>query len=292
MVFVVLGTQDKQFKRLLEDVDREISLGHIKEKVIVQAGHTKYNSENMEIFDFLSAPEFEKYLTKADLIITHGGAGTILSAVKKGKRIIACPRLEKHREHHNDHQKQIIDEFVKLGYILKYDEDSNLIDIIKESKKFKPKKFKSNTSNMINLIDNYIEDTDNTSWYNKYKEILFYLFFGGCTTLVNIITFMILINMDVNLYLSNLLAWIISVLFAFITNKLFVFNSRGKSFIHNLYELFMFFLCRVFSLFVDMGIIYLMIDLLNLNSLFSKITSNIVVIIINYFFSKILIFKK
>ena len=83
MIVVVLGTQDKQFTRLLEAVDREIQKGVIKDKVVVQAGQTKYESENMEIFDLVPSPEFDKLMDEADLIITHGGAGTIPYARKK-----------------------------------------------------------------------------------------------------------------------------------------------------------------------------------------------------------------
>ena len=92
MILVVLGTQDKQFDRLLKDVDKLIDDKVINDKVVVQAGQTKYESKNMEIFDLIPAPEFEELLDKADLVITHGGAGTILSAIKKGKRIIAKVR--------------------------------------------------------------------------------------------------------------------------------------------------------------------------------------------------------
>ena len=118
MILVILGTQDKEFPRLLKAIDHEIEIGTIKDKVIVQAGQTKYQSKNMEIFDFLGEPEFEKLMDEADLIITHGGAGSILSAIKKGKTVIAAPRLAKYHEHHNDHQKQIISEFASQGYIL------------------------------------------------------------------------------------------------------------------------------------------------------------------------------
>lgn len=292
MILVVLGTQDKPFTRLLEAVDREIENGNIKDKVVVQAGQTKYESKNMEILDLVPAPEFEKLMDKADIVITHGGAGSILTAIKKGKKVIAAARLEKYKEHHNDHQKQIIGEFSKLGYIIELRDFNKLGVMIKKIKTFKPKKFESNTKNMIKLIDNYIEDSNHTSWFHKYKEGIFYLFFGGCTTLVNIISFMIFRGFHVDKYVSNILAWVLSVLFAFITNKLFVFESRGKKFSESLKEAISFFGFRILSLIFDMGIMYVFIDLLNINELFSKIFSNIFVIIINYVFSKLFIFKK
>lgn len=288
MILVVLGTQDKEFKRLLEAVDREIEKGTIKEKVVVQAGQTKYESKNMEILDLVSAPEFDKLLDKADLIITHGGAGTILSAIKKGKKIIAAPRLAKYKEHHNDHQKQIIKEFADQGYLLELRDFNKLDKLIEKSKSFKPKKFESNTNNMIKLLEDYIEDTNHKSWFNKYYEVLSYLFFGGCTTLINIITFWLLRLLKIGVYASNVVAWIVSVLFAFITNKLFVFESKGNA----LKEGISFFVFRLLSLVFDMGIMYLLVDVFNWNDLLSKVLANIFVIIINYVFSKIFIFKK
>jgi len=172
MILVILGTQDKQFPRLLEAIDREINNGTIKDRVVVQAGQTEYSSPNMEIFDLLPAPEFDKLMDQADLIITHGGAGSILGAIKREKKIIAAARLAKYREHHNDHQKQIIGEFASQGYLLELKDFSKLGKLIEKSKTFKPKKFESNTKNMVKLLENYIEDTQHTSWYHKYHIIV------------------------------------------------------------------------------------------------------------------------
>lgn len=291
MIFVTLGTQDKGFSRLLKAIDKEIENGNIKEKVVVQAGLTDYHSSNMEIFDLIPADEFDKYIEKSDLVITHGGAGSILTAIKKNKKVIAAARLSKYKEHTNDHQKQIVKEFSEQGYILELRDFNKLGKLIEKSKTFKPKKFESNTDNMIKLIENYIEDTNHISWYNKFREGLLYLFFGGCTTLVNIISFFILRKLKISIYISNIIAWFISVVFAFITNKLFVFESRGKSLKETFKEGVSFFLFRVVSLLFDMGIMYILIDLLSSNEMISKIISNIFVIIINYVFSKLFIFS-
>ena len=292
MILVILGTQDKQFPRLLEAVDKAIENGTIKDRVVVQAGQTKYESKNMEIFDLLPAPEFNKLMDEADLVITHGGAGSILTAIKKGKKIIAAARLAEYHEHHNDHQKQIIGEFASRGYLLELEDFDKLSSLIKKMKNFKPKKFVSNTKNMIKLIDDYIKDSNHTAWYHKYKEGLLYLFFGGCTTLVNIVTFALFRLINISTYVSNGLAWIISVLFAFVTNKVFVFESRGKSKKETFKEGLSFFGFRLLSLFIDMATMYLLIDVFSWNEMLSKVISNIVVIILNYIFSKLFIFKK
>ncbi len=175
MILVILGTQDKEFPRLLEAVEHEIDKGVIKDEVIVQAGQTKYESSKMKIFDLLPAPEFEKLIDSADLIITHGGAGSILSAIRKGKKVIAAARLQKYMEHHNDHQKQIIHEFSKQGYILELNDFQELGKLIKKSVSFKPKKFKSNTHNMINMLNNYIDSTNHISWLNRYYKLILLL---------------------------------------------------------------------------------------------------------------------
>lgn len=291
MILVVLGTQDKQFPRLLKAVDEAISSGFINERVVVQAGQTDYQSSNMEIFDFLSAPEFDKLMDDADLIITHGGAGTILSAIKKGKKVIAAPRLSKYMEHHNDHQKQIISEFSKDGYILPLYDFSKLGKLISKSKNFHPRKFESNTKNMDNLIENYILSDNHTSWFNKCFEGISYLFFGFCTTVLNFLVFYLLRLVGCSIFISNTFAWILSVLFAFFTNKFFVFRSINKSKKDTFLEGSLFFICRIISYFFDIGFLYLFVYYFHISDLISKIISNIIVIIVNYLFSKIFIFK-
>ena len=177
MILVILGTQDKSFSRLLKAVEKAIDDGTIKDEVIVQAGQTKYISNKMKIFDLISAPEFEKLIDDADLIITHGGAGSILSAIRKGKKVIAAPRLQKYMEHHNDHQKQIIHEFSKQGYILELNDFQKLDKLIEKSASFKPKKFMSNTHNMVKMLEEYIDSNNHISWFNKYFAFFFLVIF-------------------------------------------------------------------------------------------------------------------
>ena len=157
MILITLGTQDKNFVRLLEKIDQLINNGLIKDKVIVQAGFTKYNSENMEIFDLIPQDEFNDLMDKADIIITHGGVGNIISALEKNKKVIAVPRLAKYGEHINDHQTQIIAKFNALGYIIGLQDVDELDDAVKQIKKFKPKKFVHDNSKMLNLVSKLID---------------------------------------------------------------------------------------------------------------------------------------
>lgn len=158
MILIVLGTQDKTFERLLRGVERQIDLKNIKDKVVVQAGQTKYESNKMEIFDFIPMTEFNELIKKADIIITHGGVGTILSCLEEKKKIIAVPRLKKYMEHENDHQLQIVDEFEKLGYIISCKDENKLDEALEKIKNFKPKPYKQNNLKMLKIIEDYIDN--------------------------------------------------------------------------------------------------------------------------------------
>ena len=157
LIFVTLGTQDKSFKRLLEAIQKQIDLGNIKEKIVVQAGYTKFVSDKMEIFDLVSHEKFDEYMSKCDLLITHGGVGSIIGGITRKKKVIAAARLKKYKEHTNDHQVQIIDVFSREGYILALEDFDKLDDVLKKVNKFKPKKFVSNTDNFIKKLKDYID---------------------------------------------------------------------------------------------------------------------------------------
>lgn len=158
MILVMLGTQDKQFKRLLDAVQKQINKKKIKEEVIVQAGYTKYESKDMQIFNYLPNDELKKLIIKADLIITHAGVGSIFDGIVNNKKIIAAARLKEYKEHVNDHQLEIIREFKNKGYILELNNFNNLDKVIAESKKFKPKPFKSNNKNFIKILEDYLSN--------------------------------------------------------------------------------------------------------------------------------------
>lgn len=157
MILIMLGTQNNSFHRLLEEVQRCIDNKIIQDEVVVQAGNTKFKSNDMKIFKLVSAQKLNKYMEDADFIITHGGVGSIVSCLKKGKKVIAVPRYHKYGEHVNDHQLQIVQTFDGQGFIKGIKDVSELEETIKEISQFEPKKFISNTKNVINIIDEFIE---------------------------------------------------------------------------------------------------------------------------------------
>lgn len=155
MILVTLGTQDQKFYRLLDYIE----FSHINDRIVVQAGGSNdYESKKMEIFKFIDYDEMNKLIDEADVIITHGGTGSILTPLKKGKKVIACARLEKYQEHINDHQKEIVTLFKNEGYILELNEENKLDDLMKEMKKFKVKKYVSNTDNFITGLKKLIDE--------------------------------------------------------------------------------------------------------------------------------------
>ena len=129
--------------------------------------------------------------------------------------------------------------------------------------------------------------------YNKYKEILMYLIFGVLTTVVNIVSYFLLARiLHIVTVVSTVIALILSILFAYITNKIFVFESKTNTAKELLKEIISFFGCRAFTGILDVAFMYITVEVFNLNDMIMKIISNIVVIIVNYIFSKLIIFKK
>ena len=128
----------------------------------------------------------------------------------------------------------------------------------------------------------------------KYKEIINYLVFGVLTTLVNFVLYFIFSKIiGIDEIISNVLAWFFSVLFAYITNKIFVFDSKTDTIKLLLIEMGSFFLARVLSgILCDVGTFAVMIRVFKINDVIAKIVTQVMVVILNYILSKFVIFKK
>ena len=130
-------------------------------------------------------------------------------------------------------------------------------------------------------------------WYRKHQEGMRYLIFGALSTIVNIVSYAVLYYIfHISNAVSNILAWIIAATFAYITNKLYVFDSKVNNKKELLKEIVYFYGCRLFTLAIDEGIMILAVDRFKWNGILMKIVANIIVIILNFIFSKILIFRK
>ncbi len=142
--------------------------------------------------------------------------------------------------------------------------------------------------------------------FNQYRELISYIFFGALTTVVSLVSFRIFdIILGEKLYLlTNIISWIFAVVFAYITNKLWVFESKSWKSRVVIKELIGFFGARILSLAIEEAGLWLMIDLLNMGdigidifslningNLIAKLIMQVVVVILNYVFSKLVIFK-
>lgn len=170
MILVTLGSSQFKFERLLKYVDRLLENLLKDEEVIIQAGYTNYNSEKLKIFSMIEEEKFEELLKDADIVITHAGVGTIIKALKYGKKIIVCPRLKKFNEHVDDHQIEISKMFEKDNFVLMARNENELEEKIKAIKNFVPTKFESNKERMNELIIKLIDEgkkNEKKSFYNS-----------------------------------------------------------------------------------------------------------------------------
>lgn len=127
----------------------------------------------------------------------------------------------------------------------------------------------------------------------KYKSFMFYAIFGVFTTIVNIVTYNVCYSkFGISNTVSNVIAWILAVAFAYLTNKIWVFDSKSWAWDVLKREVAAFISCRLATGVVDIIIMYVTVDIMELPAILMKVASNVLVIILNYIFSKLIIFKK
>lgn len=129
--------------------------------------------------------------------------------------------------------------------------------------------------------------------YKKYEEIINYIIVGGMTTIISILSYYLIriilsANTDLNIQISTVLSWIFAVTFAYFANRIFVFksnNSKSK-------ESIKFVTSRIMSLLIEMFVMFLLTGILKINDKIAKILVQFIIVILNYLFSKIFVFKK
>lgn len=157
MIFVTLGSQKFQFNRLLKELDRLVEEKKINEEIFAQIGYSDYKPKNFEYKEFVDRDEFKEIMDKCDVVIAHGGTGAIITAVKKDKKVIAIPRLAMYGEHVDDHQIQLVDEFRELNLIYPVYDEKELEKAIGEIRNMEFERYVSNTENIIEDIEMFIE---------------------------------------------------------------------------------------------------------------------------------------
>ena len=134
------------------------------------------------------------------------------------------------------------------------------------------------------------------SLYKKYEEIINYLIVGGLTTVVSLVSFYLLRflifsgDSQLDIQISNVVSWFLTVLFAFFANRRYVFKSHeeGKN---KLKEIVKFYLSRITTLFVEMLSMWILTDLVNIDDKISKLIVQVILVILNYIFSKLFVFR-
>ena len=110
-IFITVGSQKFQFNRLLTAVDMLVAEGKITDEVFAQIGSSDYVPQHFSARPFLDQEDFAARLDWADIVLTHGGTGVIINAVKREKKVIAVPRLARYGEHVDDHQTELLQQF-------------------------------------------------------------------------------------------------------------------------------------------------------------------------------------
>ena len=128
--------------------------------------------------------------------------------------------------------------------------------------------------------------------YKKYKSLILYIFFGICTTFVNIASFWFMAHIfNFKAVFSSIVSWIFSVIFAYITNRGWVFEARATGAKNIFREIYSFFACRFATGALDCFIMFLCVDVFGFNDMMIKVISNVIVVVLNYVSSKIFVFK-
>lgn len=155
MIFVTVGTHNQGFGRLVKKMD-EIAR-EMEEEVVIQRGHTSYEPRHARFFDFASREEMEEWVTKAQIIVTHGGAGSIIFALSKNKPVVVVPRLKRYGEHVNDHQIELARALEKEGRVRAVLDVEDLRRCIEE---VKGKTIISEKPEMIEEIKKYLRELE------------------------------------------------------------------------------------------------------------------------------------
>ncbi|MGM0216066.1 PssE/Cps14G family polysaccharide biosynthesis glycosyltransferase [Enterococcus sp. AZ109] len=180
MIFVTVGSQKFPFDRLLKEVDQLIESGVIKEEVFAQTGHSTYLPQKFSYQPFLDQSLFEEKLKECDVLITHGGTGVIVTALKMGKKIIAVPRLAKYQEHVDNHQIELLAQFSGQNLICYCEEVDELASLVETIHERTFETFSSNTTayleDLTYELSSFQEGSNKYSRFrgkaNKYVEYL------------------------------------------------------------------------------------------------------------------------
>jgi UDP-N-acetylglucosamine transferase subunit ALG13 len=155
LIFVITGMHEHPFDRLVQAVDEYVRDG-VFEDAYIQTGYSNYKPQHCPWSKAIDFEEFERIMERADIIITHGGAGSIAGALERNKPTIAVPRLKRYGEHNNDHQLELVSVLEKAGRILVVQDMLELPSVVSKAKHFKPAPA-AGQSRVVEVIREYLK---------------------------------------------------------------------------------------------------------------------------------------
>lgn len=159
MLFVTVGSQKFQFDRLLRAVDALVASGAVVDGAFAQTGACGYVPNSFPSEPFLDRDRFGELMGQSDVVVTHGGTGAIIGAVKRGKRVVAVPRLARFGEHVDDHQVEIVRQFAGMGFIEPCYDTEGLPEAYARALEGEYKEYRSNTEGFIEDLESFIDAT-------------------------------------------------------------------------------------------------------------------------------------
>jgi len=142
--------------RLVKLIDDLAGSGRLDMPVVAQIGSSDYEPRNIEFYSFLDKKEFDRFISDAQIIITQGGVGSIMTALKCKKPVIVVPRLKKYGEHVDDHQRELALAFAKKDFVLVCDDRDNLEVLIKQCEDKVFSEYISRTNEITQIINSYL----------------------------------------------------------------------------------------------------------------------------------------
>lgn len=157
MLFVTVGSQKFQFDRLLGAVDALVASGAVEGGAFAQTGASAYIPKSFPSEAFLDRERFGELMGGSDVVVTHGGTGAIIGAVKRGKKVVAVPRLARFGEHVDDHQVEIVRQFADMGLIEPCFDAKGLPEAYAKVLAGDYKAYRSNTEGFVKDLESYID---------------------------------------------------------------------------------------------------------------------------------------
>ena len=156
MIFVTVGSQKFPFDRLLSRVDQMAGEGAVAEEVFMQTGCSGYIPRHCRYRPFCHQEQFAALMEQCAVLITHGGAGTMIDAIRRGKKIIAVPRLARYGEHVDDHQMELAMRLQELNLLRVCPDVELLPEVLGDLNAHNFQAFHSNTETFLASLDGYI----------------------------------------------------------------------------------------------------------------------------------------